>query len=63
MAKVIVRGDAHIRGQVAQHKCCKCHSVVEYDRRADLRDDQRVGAYVVCPVCDAWIAARVVFGA
>lgn len=61
MAKVIKRGDRHDRAQVARHKCDTCDSVVEYNRRVDLRDDQRDGAYVVCPVCGTWISARAVF--
>ena len=60
MAKIIKRGDKHIRSQTAQHKCSKCDSVIEFNR-SDIRSDPRGDSWVECPVCGAFISSRVVF--
>ena len=60
MAKIIERGDKHIRDNKAKHKCHKCASVIEFTK-SDIKSDQRDGDYVQCPVCTTFINRSVVF--
>lgn len=60
MAKVIKRGDRHIKDSKAKYTCRKCDSVIEFTR-SDIRGDHRDGDYVKCPVCSEFINSNVVF--
>lgn len=51
--KVIKRGS--VPTCIKRVMCSKCKSELEY-HRADVHSDQRDGNYIICPVCNAFIA-------
>lgn len=53
MAEVVSRG--YPKPRIARHQCQSCDSVVDY-MAEDVQTDQRQETYVVCPVCNYWIA-------
>lgn len=61
MAKIIKRGDEHLRTYEVRHTCDRCKSEIEFDSKDIQTDPHCMNPYVVCPVCECFISARSVW--